>query len=56
MTTRRDIKEWKGILHNMASNPPSCDPFTFAGAQVWQEWSQGCRDAETALRDAGEEL
>jgi len=52
----KEIVKLRKDLHNIASNPPSCDPLNYAGAQTWQEWSQGCRDAEKALRDAGEEL
>lgn len=43
-------------LHNLASNPPECDPFSFEGAIRWKEWSQECRAAEKALIEEGVEL
>ncbi|MDP2754422.1 MAG: hypothetical protein Q8P40_08540 [Nitrospirota bacterium] len=52
----REIVKLREALHNMAGNQPSCDPFSYAGAQVWQEWTEGCRSIEESLTDAGEVL
>jgi len=52
----KEIVSLRKALHNLAGNPPKCDPFSRQGSQVWQEWTEGCRSVEKALTDAGEEL
>ena len=52
----RETVSLREELHSIANRQPSCDPFSYVGSQVWQEWTEGCRDAEKALTDAGEEL
>ncbi len=52
----KEIVYLRKALHDIASRQPASDPFSREGSQVWQEWSEGCRDAEKALVDAGEGL
>lgn len=52
----KEIVSLRKALHDMASRQPASDPSSHVGSQIWQEWSEGCRDAEKALVDAGEEL
>lgn len=52
----KEIVGLKSALHDIASRQPECDPFSYEGSQVWQEWSEGCREAEIALVNAGEEI
>lgn len=53
MQKKTEIDELKERLHDIASSQPECDPFSYAGSQEWQEWTEGCREAEQALTDAG---
>lgn len=52
----KEIVSLRKALHSIASRQPKSDPFSPAGSYVWQKWTEKCRDVETALRDAGEEL
>ncbi|KPQ43609.1 MAG: hypothetical protein MPEBLZ_01792 [Candidatus Methanoperedens nitroreducens] len=40
-------------FHDVAAHPPQTDPFSHAGAQAWQEWTESCRAYENLLFSMG---
>ncbi len=52
----KNIEKLNKLLHEQAANAPVSDPFTPVGSREWAEWSEGCREIEGALREAGEDF
>lgn len=50
---QKAIEQIRKQLHAAASQPPHEDPFSRAGAQAWQDWTELCRGYESELRSAG---
>jgi hypothetical protein len=41
---QKTIEQLTKKLHLVANNPPHEDPFSRAGAQAWENWTEACRN------------
>jgi hypothetical protein len=50
----KNIEQIRKQLHAAASQSPREDPFSRAGSQAWQDWTEICRGYESQLKEVGE--